>query len=204
MQRVGVTGGIGSGKSTVARLLDARGADVIDADRIAREVVAPGRPALDEIVARWGPGLLLPDGSLDRAAMAAIVFTNDEELRALESLTHPHIAAAIRDEYDRLAEVEDDLGVERVVVLDHPLLVESGMHASQDVVVVVVVDAETRVARLVERGLDADDARARMANQATDDRRRAVADHVVDNNGDLDDLERRVDELWSALRAAAP
>lgn len=199
---MGLTGGIGSGKSTVARMLNDRGAVVIDADRLAREVVEPGEPALDEIAARFGDHLIDADGGLDRAGLAAIVFADDGARTDLEEITHPRIGERMASRYVAAVRAAD--GDDVTVVLDHPLLVETGLHTSQDVVVVVVADEELRVTRLVERGLPEEDARARMRSQATDDERAAVADHVLDNNGDLQDLEEQVATLWSALRQLAP
>lgn len=196
--RVGLTGGIGSGKSTVARMLHDRGAVIIDADRLAREVVEPGEPALAEIAARFGDHLIDEDGRLDRAGLAAVVFTDDGARSDLEEITHPRIGERMASMYMTAIRAAD--GDEVTVVLDHPLLVETGLAASQDVVVVVVADEELRVTRLVERGLPEEDARARMRTQATDDERAAVADHVLNNDGDLHDLDEQVATLWSALK----
>lgn len=199
MRRVGLTGGIGSGKSTVAGLLADRGAVVIDADAIAREVVEVGEPALEQITERFGDEVLQEDGSLDRAALAGIVFADAGERRALEAITHPAIGARIAQRYAEIAGRDADRGTDTMVVLDHPLLVETGVHDHQDRVIVVVAGEDLRVERLVGRGLEAEDARVRMRSQLTDDERRAVADHVVDNNGDLASLAVQVDGLWSAL-----
>lgn len=191
MLRVGVTGGIGSGKSTVSARLGELGADVVDADRVAREVVEPGRPALAGIRERFGTSVIRDDGSLDRAALAAVVFADPAALRALEEITEPAITAEVTRQRSRVP-------LERVSVFDMPLLVERGLWVHEHVCVVVEVDAETRVRRLVEgRGLDEADARRRIAAQATDDERRAVADVVLDNTGSTGELERRVDALWN-------
>ena len=197
---IGLTGGMGAGKSTVARLFEELGAHVVDADAIAREVVEPGEPALDAIVAEFGPDVVTEAGALDRAAMAAIVFSDRDRLAALEGITHP----AIRDRIERrLAEhAGADDGDRRTVVLDHPLLVETGLADELDVVVVVTAPEDLRVARLSEgRGIDEDDARARMRNQAGDEQRRAAATHVIVNDGDLEDLEARVRAVWLSVTA---
>lgn len=194
---VGLTGGMGAGKSTVARLLADHGAHVVDADAIAREVVAPGEPALAAIAERFGDDVLGEDGTLDRAAVASIVFADDEALDDLEAITHPAIRDRVVDHVARLAGAHEA----PVVVLDHPLLVESGLHADVDVVVVVQTPVEQRLDRLEEhRGVDRDDARARMRSQASDDQRRAVADHVLVNDDDEQALRAEVDALWPLLR----
>ena len=192
MLHVGLTGGIGSGKSTVARLLAAHGAVIVDADAIAREVLAPGTPGLAEVVAEFGPGVLAADGSLDRAALGRTVFADPARLRRLEAITHPKVALESRRRL-RAAPAE------AVVVYDVPLLVEKGLAAAHDVVVVVEAPLVDRLARLAARGVDEPTARARVAAQADDDQRRAVADFVVDNSGDLPALDRAVDSLWRAL-----
>ncbi len=193
---IGLTGGMGAGKSTVARLLAEHGAHVVDADAIAREVVEPGEPALAAIVEEFGDDVLTDDGALDRAAMAAIVFNDQERLAALEAITHPAIRGRIEARLAVHREEDDD----RVVVLDHPLLVETGLADELEVVVVVTAPEDLRVRRLAEgRGIDPEDARARMRNQTGDDERRAAATHVVVNDGDLDDLRDRVDEVWASV-----
>ena len=196
--RIAVTGGIGSGKSAVTARLAQRGAVVIDADRIAREVVEPGTPGLAAVVAEFGPGILTPDGALDRPAMAAIVFADAERRRALEAIVHPLVGR-------RSQELLDAAPDDAVVVYDVPLLAESadlGRADGFDRVVVVTAPVETRVRRLVSRGLSEDDARARIAAQASDDARLAIADLVVDNSGDLEALDAEVDRLWAALGGA--
>ncbi len=191
MLRVGVTGGIGSGKSTVSARLRALGADVVDADQVAREVVEPGQPALTRIREHFGAAVIRDDGSLDRAGLAAVVFADPAALRALEQITGPAITAEVAERRSRVPR-------EQVSVFDMPLLVERGLWVHEHLCVVVEVDSETRVRRLVEgRGLDEADARRRIAAQATDADRRAVADIVLDNTGTPDDLERLVDDLWA-------
>lgn len=194
---VALTGGIGSGKSSVAARLAELGAVVVDADRIAREVVEPGTPGLAAVVAEFGPDVLRPDGSLDRAEMASIVFADPDRRAALEAIVHPLVAA-------RSAELIAAAPAGAVIVYDVPLLAESlgtGRDRSAEFGTVVVVEAplEARVARLAGRGLAEDDARARIAAQASDEQRRAIADHVLDNSGDLDDLRAQVDALWATL-----
>ncbi|GAA2101543.1 dephospho-CoA kinase [Actinomadura alba] len=197
MLRVGLTGGIGSGKSEVSKRLVALGAELIDADLIAREVVRPGTPGLAAIVAEFGEGILLPDGTLDRPALGSIVFADDERRAALNAITHPLIAR-------RSAELLEAAAPGAVVVFDMPLLVEKGLAGLQDVVVVVDVPVEVQVERLMERrGMTEADARARIAAQASREQRRAVATHVIDNSGSLEELDKRVDALWAELTARA-
>ena len=200
MRLVGLTGGIGSGKSTVGQLFAAHGAVVIDADQVAREVVEPGEPALDDIVARFGADVLDDDGRLDRPALAAIVFEDDEARRDLEAITHPRIGERILARIAEVAGREHVDGEDHVVIVEHPLLIENGQHENYETLVVVLADEDVRLARLTgERGMAEDDARARMRAQATDDQRRQAATHVVENNGSTADLQRRVDEVWTAL-----
>lgn len=197
---IGLTGGMGAGKSTVARLLGEHGAHVIDADAVAREVVQPGEPALAAITEEFGDEVLTDDGALDRGAMAEIVFADEERLRALEAITHPAIRARIAELLDEHERAEAEESGQRVVVLDHPLLVETGLAGDLSVVVVVTAPEDVRVRRLVEdRGVDEADARARMRAQATDEQRRAAATHVVPNDGDADALRGRVAALWEEL-----
>ena len=190
MLTIGLTGGIGSGKSTVSALLAERGAVVVDADRIAREVLEPGTPGLASVVTEFGPTVLAADGSLDRAALAAIVFSDDDARRRLDGLVHPLVRR-------RSAELVAAAPPDAVVVNDVPLLVETGQAGSYDLVLVVEADAGTRVARLVGRGLTEADARARIAAQASDEQRRAVADVVLDNSGTRDQLAAQVDRVWA-------
>jgi dephospho-CoA kinase len=187
--RIGLTGGIGSGKSTVAALLAQHGARVVDADRIAREVVEPGTPGLAAVVAEFGDGVLTPEGALDRPALAGLVFGDPAARARLDAVVHPLVRA-------RAAELVAAAPGDAVVVQDVPLLVETGQAGSFDLVLVVEADVDTRVARLVERGLAAEDARARIASQATDEQRRAVADVVLRNDGDRADLAAQVERFW--------
>ena len=196
MLRIGLTGGIGSGKSTVSRLLAERGAVIIDADVIAREVVEPGTPGLAAVVEAFGAEVLAPDGSLDRPALAAVVFADPESRRRLDGIVHPLVRA-------RAIEVAAAAPTDAVLVNDVPLLVETGQASSYDLVLVVEADPETRIARLVQRGLTAEDARARIAVQATDDERRAVADVVLDNSGTPEELATQVDRFWTEQVAPA-
>ena len=190
---VGLTGGIGSGKSAVAARLAAHGAVVIDADRLAREVVAAGTEGLADVVAAFGPDVLASDGGLDRPALAGRVFGDDAARRRLEAIVHPRVRA-------RTAELVAAAPPDAIVVNDVPLLVEAGLAAAYEVVVVVLADEATRVARLVrDRGMAEEEAYARIRAQATDEQRRAVADMVITNDGSLDDLAARVDEVWAEL-----
>lgn len=201
MYLIGLTGGIGSGKSTVAARLAAHGCDVIDADAVAREVVEPGEPALEEIAERFGRDVITPEGTLDRARLAARAFVDDASRAQLERITHPRIAARIAEWIASLAGSVPD---GRLVVVDHPLLVETGQHRRFDAVVVVLADEELRLERLVEeRGLGEDDVRARFRAQASDAQRRAVATHVIENDGTRAELDAAVDALYDELVVAA-
>lgn len=195
MKRVGLTGGIGSGKSTVARMLAKKGAPVIDADQIAREIVAPGQPALEELAKEFGTEILQPDGTLNRAALAERAFATPEATARLNAIAHPRIE-------QRTAQLFDEAQAQGYpfAVWDMPLLVDNGHHENMDFVIVVDVDPETRVRRLVKfRGLDEADARRRIAAQVPDHVRIAAADFVVDNNGDEQALTPQVDRLWKLL-----
>ncbi|HUP73804.1 MAG TPA: dephospho-CoA kinase [Acidimicrobiales bacterium] len=190
---VGLTGGIGSGKSTVAAMLGALGAFVVDCDGLGRQVIEPHGRAYARVVERFGPGIVREDGQIDRGALAAIVFRDEDQLAALNAISHPAIDAEIAE---RIADAPTD----QLVVLDMAVLVETDLGAGQyDTVVVVETPLEVRLARLAQRGMTEDDARARIASQATDDQRRAVADYVIDNGGDIDDLRDEVATLWDAL-----
>lgn len=190
MLRIGLTGGMGAGKSTVARALVARGAVLIDSDVIAREVVAVGTPGLAALVEAFGPDILAADGSLDRPALAAKAFRDDESRTTLNSITHPLVG-------QRTAELFAAAAPDAIVVQDVPLLVENHMAPFMNLVLVVDVAAETRIRRLVEfRGVPEDDARARIAAQATDEQRRAAADVLLDNNGPAGAVEAAVARLW--------
>ncbi|MFD7504895.1 dephospho-CoA kinase [Streptomyces sp. NPDC059850] len=199
MLKLGLTGGIGAGKSEVSRILVSYGAVLIDSDRIAREVVEPGTPGLAAVVDEFGPGVLTADGRLDRPKLGGIVFNDPERLRALNAIVHPLVR-------DRSAELQAAAGPETVVVHDVPLLAENGLGSLYDVVLVVDATPETQLDRLVrQRGMTEDEARARMAAQATREERLAVADVVIDNDGPLEELEPRVRKVWTELaeRAAA-
>ncbi|MFJ6806973.1 dephospho-CoA kinase [Streptomyces anulatus] len=193
MLKVGLTGGIGAGKSEVSRLLVKYGAVLIDSDRIAREVVEPGTPGLAAVVEEFGPGVLTAEGALDRPALGALVFADAGRLAALNAIVHPLVGA-------RAAERERAAPEDAVVVHDVPLLTENGLAPLYDLVVVVDATAETQLERLVTlRGMTESDARARMAAQATRDQRRAVADLIVDNDGPLEALEPQVRTVWDEL-----
>jgi dephospho-CoA kinase len=190
---IGLTGGIGSGKSTVSAILAELGAVVVDADAITRELQEPGTEVFQSMVERFGDGIVAPDGTLDRQAVADVVFADPPALADLNAIVHPAVGVEIA------ARLERATGTDDVVVLDVPLLVESGR---SDVAALVVVDVapEVAVRRLVEqRGMREDDVRARMARQASREDRLARADHVIDNSGTMDDLRRQVEALWSDL-----
>ena len=198
MLLVGLTGGIGSGKSTVSEALERRGAVVVDADRIVKELQQPGTEVFAEMVERFGDGIVGPDGQLDRPAVAAIVFSDAEALADLGAIVHPRV----RDEMTR--RLEELAATDQVVVLDVPLLVESGWEGMSGVVV-VDLDPDVAVSRLVEfRGFDESDARNRIANQASREDRLAKADVVVDNGGDLASLEAQVDRVWEWISGLDP
>jgi dephospho-CoA kinase len=190
--RIGLTGGIGSGKSTVASLLAERGAIVIDADTIARRIVEPGSPVLAHLVEEFGSDILQPDGSLNRGELAARAFASERATRHLNEITHP----AIRE----LAEVELTAAETRgLVVYEMPLLVETGQVSLVDYVVVVDVPEADQLSRAVARGLEEDDVRQRMSRQATREQRIAAADFVIDNSGTPAELSHQVDQLWAQV-----
>ena len=193
---VGLTGGLGSGKSTVAALLGEHGAVIVDADVVAREVVRAGTPGFAAVVARFGSGIVGPDGELDRAELARIVFADGAALDDLNAIVHPLVGS-------RSAELAAAAPPGSVVVHDIPLLTENGLADRFDTVVVVEADREVRLARLAARGLPRAEAEARMAAQANDAQRRAIADEIVRNDGDLDSLARQIDRLWDRLSGAA-
>lgn len=196
--RVGLTGGVASGKSTVSAILAELGAVVVDADLLAREVVAPGTDGLAEVVDAFGPGVIGPDGALDRPSLGAVVFADPERRRVLEAIIHPRVRA-------RGAALEEAAGPDAIVVHDIPLLVETGQGAAFDAVVVVDVPVEVQVERMVrDRGMSEADARARVAAQATREERLAAATHVIDNTGSLASLRTRVIEVFEALRGTVP
>jgi dephospho-CoA kinase len=190
MLTIGLTGGIGAGKSAVARRLAELGAIVIDADALAREVVAAGTDGLAEVVGAFGAGVLTPDGEMDRVAMAQLVFGNPDKLRQLEAIIHPRVRA-------RSAELVAAAPPDAVVVHDIPLLAESRTAAGFDLVLVVEADEAVRLDRLVRlRGMTEEAARARFSAQASDEQRRVVADVVIENNGTVDELRAAVDAVW--------
>ncbi|BCL19779.1 dephospho-CoA kinase [Streptomyces tuirus] len=193
MLKVGLTGGIGAGKSEVSRLLVACGAVLIDADRIAREVVAPGTPGLASVVEAFGEEILAADGSLDRPRLGAIVFSDAEKRATLNAIVHPLVGARSR-------ELEEAAAEDAVVLHDVPLLTENGLAPLYDLVIVVDAAPETQLDRLVRlRGMTEEDARARMAAQATREQRREIADIVIDNDVPLEELEQRVKDVWAEL-----
>ena len=195
--RVGLTGGIASGKSTVSAILSELGAVVIDADAIAREVVARGTPGLDAVVAEFGAELLTPEGDLDRPAMGALVFADPEARKRLEAIIHPLV-------HRRSAELEAEASAHAVVVHDIPLLTEVGRAGSFDAVVVVDAPTELQVSRMVEdRGWSREDAESRIAAQASREERLATATYVVDNTGTLAELRDRVEQVYADLAARA-
>lgn len=197
MLLVGLTGGIGSGKSTVARMLAERGAVIIDADTFAREALDLGTPGFDSVVAAFGTEILAPDGAIDRAALGRRVFGDDGALRTLEAIVHPHVRASIARGIAAQAETD------HVIVVDSPLIVETGQRDMFPVLIVVVAPEDQQVARLARRGLTEDEARSRIQAQLPTQDKAAVADVVLDNGGTLTDLETRVEGLWRDLQARA-
>jgi dephospho-CoA kinase len=197
MLTVGLTGGIGAGKSEVARLLVSWGAVLVDADLISREVVRPGTDGLAAVVAEFGPGVLAADGSLDRPKLGAIVFADEERRKALGAIVHPLVGR-------RSTELQEAAAPDAVVVHDVPLLTENGLAPLYDVVIVVDAAPATQLDRLVRlRGMTEDEARARMAAQAGREQRLAIADLVIDNDGPLDAVEPQVRAGWEQLRERA-
>jgi dephospho-CoA kinase len=196
MYVVGLTGGIGSGKSTVLAMLAARGAEVIDADALVREIQQPGEDAYNEIVEAFGPEVVAPDGSLDRAAIASIVFADPDKRDVLNAITHPKVGKRFGERLAALGETD------KIVVLDIPLLgaSKSGSEKFANAVIVVTASEPVKLDRLELRGMSREDAAARIAAQITDEERLAFADHVLTNDGSIEDLEKQVDELWDKLR----
>jgi dephospho-CoA kinase len=193
---VGLTGGIGSGKSTVARLLEKRGAVVFDADLLAREAVEPGTPGHAAVIERFGADVLAPGGELDREALASIVFADPSARRDLEEIVHPEVRRLFAEGSEAYRDTDS------VVVFSAPLLVETGMHTAFEILVVVSATVATQIERLMrQRGMSASSIRARIEAQAPLEDKAAVADFLVDNEGTLDELESQVDRLWNDLSA---
>ena len=192
MLKVGLTGGMGSGKSTVARRFAELGAVIIDADQIARDVVEPGEPALAELAEAFGEGILLDDGSLNRGELAKRAFVSAEKTELLNSITHPRIEQRTEEQFNAAGDA--------IIVFDSPLLIEMGQSEAQDLVVVVHTPVEVRLDRLVEsRGVDREDAKRRIAKQISDDKRLQFADVVLENSGTEEDLVRQVDRIWERI-----
>ncbi len=191
---VGLTGGIGSGKSTVAELFEKLGARIVYADELAREAIAPGTSGFEKVIDLFGPELIGEDGRIKRQLLAAHVFGEPEALAALEEIIHPRVAAA-------LGALRQAIDPSKIVIYETPLLVELEMMDRFDKVIVVLAPAVDRMVRLKARGLDDDDILARMGQQATDEERRAIADYVIENAGNLEFLEKQVAQVWSALSA---
>ncbi|WP_311505661.1 dephospho-CoA kinase [uncultured Corynebacterium sp.] len=192
MLKVGLTGGMGSGKSTVARRFAELGAVIIDADQIARDVVEPGEPALAELAEAFGEGIVLDDGSLNRGELAKRAFVSAEKTELLNSITHPRIEQRTEEQFNAAGDA--------IIVFDSPLLIEMGQSEAQDLVVVVHTPVEVRLDRLVEsRGVDREDAKQRIAKQISDDKRLQCADVVMENSGTEEDLVRQVDRIWERI-----
>lgn len=198
MLLVGLTGGIGSGKSTVARMLEERGAVVFDADALAREAVEPGTPGYEQVVQRFGAQILEPGGRIDREALASIVFRDPAARRDLEAIVHPEVRRLFAEGCERYE------GTDRVVVFSAPLLVETGMHSAFEVLVVVSTSPHTQVERLMrDRGMSEQKAMARIAAQAPLEAKAELADFLIDNEGGREELDGQIDRLWSQLQARA-
>jgi dephospho-CoA kinase len=198
MLLVGLTGGIGTGKSTVARMLEKRGAVVFDADALARQAVAPGTPGFDEVVERFGPNVLAPGGGLDREALASIVFADQAARRDLEGIVHPEVRRMFAEGCEEYRDSD------RVVVFSAPLLVETGMHTAFDLLIVVSAPVATQIERLMrDRGMPERDVQARIDAQLPLGAKEEVADVIVHNEGTLEDLEAQVDRVWWDLNARA-
>jgi dephospho-CoA kinase len=193
---VGLTGGIGSGKSTVSRMLEQRGAVVLDADALARDAVAPGTPGHDRVVERFGANILAPGGAIDREALASVVFSDAAARRDLEAIVHPEVRRMFAEQCEAYQ------GTEQIVVFSAPLLVETGMHTAFDVLIVVSASVETQVERLMrDRAMREEQVRARIDAQLPLEDKAAAADILLDNEGTLEDLEGQVDRIWSDLRS---
>ena len=200
MQLIGLTGGIASGKSVVAARLAEHGAIVVDADRVAREVVEPGTPALAQIAQEFGDGVIASDGSLDRAALGALIFSSAEKRAALNAITHPAVGIRSRELFDAAAATDPDA----IVVYDVPLLVDAGRSEEFDLIVVVNASTKTRITRMMElRGMSHDEALHRINSQATNTERLAIADVVIDSNGTLEQTLEQADALWAKLRSTS-
>jgi len=198
MLLVGLTGGIGTGKSTVARMLEKRGAVVFDADALARQAVAPGTPGFDEVVERFGPNVMAPGGGLDREALASIVFADQAARRDLEGIVHPEVRRMFAEGCEEYRDSD------RVVVFSAPLLVETGMHTAFDLLIVVSAPVATQIERLMrDRGMPERDVQARIDAQLPLEAKEEVADVIVHNEGTLEDLEAQVDRVWWDLNARA-
>lgn len=191
---LGLSGGIGSGKSTVAKILSELGAVVIDADAIAKEVLEPGQVGYESVVHAFGGSVLDTSGNIDRKQLAAAVFQDTSQLAQLEAIVHPAVSA-------RVTQIRESLPANSIVVYDTPLLVEKQLQDQFDKVIIVIADVDIRRSRLVGRGLDTSDIAARIANQVTDEQRMAVADFVVTNNGSLQELREHVTQVWHQLTA---
>jgi dephospho-CoA kinase len=198
MLLVGLTGGIGSGKTTVAGLLAGRGAVVVDADELAREALEPGTRAFKHVSDLFGQEVLTTDGRIDRAALANVVFSDEEKRMALESITHPEVFRLLAEAVEKLRETGS------IVVFDAPLIIETGFHQAVDVLVVVTAPVEQRIERVRrDRGMTEAEAAVRIAAQTDPEARDAAADFLISNDGGLEELEARVDELWAELEARA-
>ena len=198
MLLVGLTGGIGSGKSTVARMLQERGAVIVDADELARAALEPGTKAFKHVLDLFGESILGPDGRIDRQALASEVFSDEEKRRALESITHPEVFRLLAETVETLRDSDD------VVVFDAPLIIETGFHEAVDVLLVVTAPVEQRIERVRrDRGMSEAEAAVRIAAQADPEARDAAADILINNDGGLEELDARVDELWADLSTRA-
>ncbi len=199
MLKVGLTGGIASGKSTVAEMFRRHGAHLIDADRVSRDVVVPGRPALEEIVEAFGRGVLRPDGALDRAALAAIVFNDDDARARLNAIVHPRIW----EEEDRLCAIQEARDPDGVVMIDAAVIIEAGGAGRVDLMVVVDVDAEDQLERLAAKGMSEEEARSRIRAQMPVAEKRTYGDYVLNNRGPVEETGRQVERVWHVLAARA-